>query len=243
MFAWRDARLFFVIAVYTSIFGSYDPLHYAVRQSVPTNFYAIVDEAKPHQGWKQIVTTRRFSDPRMEAKWYKVFPDKLEFDEDYVIWVDGSIRITSAKFVEYMVEQAGDTMAAFQHPWRTCIYEEARECHDMLKYRNQPILAQVEHYRDLGWPENGGLIAGGVICWKRSYINPRANQAWWEEMMKWSLQDQLSFPIVASEHGLEVNVCNKSLMNNEYFQVVAHHRMEEYEKVTDSHLHNRIAKP
>ncbi|NBX51581.1 hypothetical protein EBT25_17030, partial [bacterium] len=81
MFAWRDARLFFVIAVYTSIFGSYDPLHYAVRQSVPTNFYAIVDEAKPHQGWKQIVTTRRFSDPRMEAKWYKVFPDKLEFDE------------------------------------------------------------------------------------------------------------------------------------------------------------------
>jgi hypothetical protein len=32
-------------------------------------------------------------------------------------------------------------------------------------------------------------------------------------------------------------------MNNEYFQVVAGHRMEEYEKVTDSHLHNRIAKP
>jgi hypothetical protein len=160
-----------------------------------------------------------------------------------VIWVDGSIRITSAKFVEYMVEQAGDTMAAFQHPWRTCIYEEAQECHDMIKYRDQPILSQVEHYRDLGWPENGGLIAGGVICWKRSYINPRANQAWWEEMMKWSLQDQLSFPIVASEHGLEVNVCNKSLMNNEYFQVVAGHRMEEYEKVTDSHLHNRIAKP
>jgi hypothetical protein len=62
-------------------------------------------------------------------------------------------------------------------------------------------------------------------------------------MMKWSLQDQLSFPIVASEHGLEVNVCNKSLMNNEYFQVVAGHRMEEYEKVTDSHLHNRISKP
>ena len=230
-----------MIAVYTSIFNNYDPLHYAVRQLVPTNFYAITDQAKPNQGWQQIITSKQFADPRMDAKWFKCFPDKLDFQEDYVIWVDGSIRITSPKFVEYMVEQAKDTMSAFQHPWRTCIYQEAKECHDMLKYKDQPILAQVEHYRNLGWPENAGLIAGGVLCWKRSYISSKANQAWWDEMMEWTLQDQLSFPIIASEHGLEVNVCNKPLMNNEYFQVVAHHRMEGYEKSSDSHLLSRIS--
>ena len=230
-----------MIAIYTSIISKYDPLHFAVKQSAPTNFYAIVDEPHPSQGWKQIITARRFSDPRMEAKWYKAFPDRLKFHEDYVIWVDGSIRIISTEFAGYMVSQAKDTMAAFQHPWRNCIYKEAQECHDMLKYKDQPILAQVEHYRDLGWPENGGLIAGGVICWRRSYINPDANQSWWLEMMSWTLQDQLSFPIIAERHGLQVNVCDKPLMNNEYFQVVASHRMGEYEKVSDSHLHDRIA--
>ena len=126
-------------AVYTAIFGNYDPLHYAVRQSVPTAFYAILDSAKKPQGWQQVITSRRFSDPRMDAKWFKVFPDKLEFAEDYVIWIDGSIRITSPEFVAYMIDQAGDTMAAFQHPWRTCIYQEAGECWDMVKYQDQPI--------------------------------------------------------------------------------------------------------
>jgi hypothetical protein len=229
-------------AVYTAIFGNYDPLHYAVRQSVPTAFYAILDSAKKPQGWQQVITSRRFSDPRMDAKWFKVFPDKLEFAEDYVIWIDGSIRITSPEFVAYMIDQAGDTMAAFQHPWRTCIYQEAGECWDMVKYQDQPILAQVEHYRDQGWPQDAGLIAGGVLCWKRSYINPQANQDWWIEMMKWTLQDQLSFPIIADRNGLEVNVCTENLMNNKYFQVVAHHRMAEYEKSSDTHLYGRESK-
>jgi hypothetical protein len=32
-------------------------------------------------------------------------------------------------------------------------------------------------------------------------------------------------------------------MDNEYFQVVAGHRMEGYEKITDFDMHDRIAKP
>lgn len=61
-------------------------------------------------------------------------------------------------------------------------------------------------------------------------------------MMKWTLQDQLSFPIIADRNGLEVNVCTENLMDNKYFQVVAHHRMAEYEKSSDTHLYGRESK-
>jgi hypothetical protein len=61
-------------------------------------------------------------------------------------------------------------------------------------------------------------------------------------MMKWTLQDQLSFPIIADKHGLEVNVCTENLMDNKYFKVVAHHRMHEYEKSSDLDMYGRESK-
>ena len=232
-------------AVFSAIFGSHDPLHYAVKQSVPTDFYAILDTIPDAQGWKQLVIHPK-REARLEARYYKTHINEYFPDEDYVIWIDGSIRITSPDFVKYMVSQAGDTLAAFQHPWRNCIYEEAEESWNMKKYVNQPIREQVEHYRQMGWPEQAGQIATGVMCWNGGYLRSdtvgKFLDHWWQEIKEWSVHDQLSFPVLAELNGIVVNGCDKPLMDNEYFKVVAGHRMEGYEKVSDIDMYGRESK-
>jgi hypothetical protein len=233
-------------AVFSAIFGSHDPLHYAVKQSVPTDFYVLLDAILETQGWKQLVIHPK-RESRLEARYYKTHINEFFPDEDYVIWIDGSIRITSPKFVEYMISQAGDTVAMFQHPWRDCIYEEAEESWNMRKYVDQPVRQQVEHYRQMGWPEKAGQVATGIMCWHGGYLRSdhvaTFLDAWWTEIKEWSLHDQIAFPVLAQTHGIVVNGCDKHLMDNEYFQVVAGHRMEGYEKITDFDMHDRIAKP
>lgn len=64
--------------------------------------------------------TSKHESAKRAAKWHKVFPDKAisSSGADYIIWIDASINIDSSRFVEYMIDQAGDTLAIFAHPFR-----------------------------------------------------------------------------------------------------------------------------
>jgi hypothetical protein len=83
-------------------------------------------------------------DPRLQAKWFKlqshrVFPSgrlALRYapfspraKSDLSIWIDGSIRIKSPRFVRDMRAKLGERdWAMFVHPDRDCIYDEAHAC-------------------------------------------------------------------------------------------------------------------
>jgi hypothetical protein len=205
------------VLIYTSVFGDYDPIKEPVPQSIPVDFQIC---NKPN-GLKT---------PRLESKWYKLNPPQ---GYNYTIWIDGSIRVTSRFFAEYMVDQAKDRWAMFKHPWRDCLFDEAEESHDMRKYHGEPILEQARYYAKRGMPTNWGLWASGVICRAKDWGDD-LNQLWWAENNKWSIQDQISLPYLLWNYKLRFYTCDMPLMTNPFLQVEAGHRIGEYEKCPQS---------
>jgi hypothetical protein len=205
------------VLVYSAIFGDYDPVKDFPKQSIPCDFQLFTES----KGQKT---------PRLDSRWYKLNPPA---GYDYTIWIDGSIRVTSRFFAEYMVDQARDRWAMFKHPWRDCIYKEAEESHDMRKYHNEPIMAQAEAYRKAGMPTNWGLWASGIIC-RRNDWGDDLNQLWWAEHQKWSVQDQISLPYVLWKYKLQFFNCDLALYDNPLCRVEANHRVAEYEKCPQS---------
>ena len=73
----------------------------------------------------------------------------------------------------------------FIHPDRNCIYDEAELCHDFPKYREFPLLEQVDHYRKEGYPKQNGLMAAGIIVrdMNRKKLTT-INKEWWHENLR-----------------------------------------------------------
>lgn len=160
----------------------------------------------PHDvpGWT-VVPSKGFGlHPRREAKLPKCFPFLYaDTDAEVTIWLDASFRVDSVTFVEDMARHLDDgDWAQFQHPDRDCIYDEVIVSGQMTKYQAEPINEQVEHYRERGHPEHWGLWATGLIVRRRTDEVVTVGRRWWQEIDRWSYQDQLSEPFVLREAGL-----------------------------------------
>jgi hypothetical protein len=226
-------------AIYTAIFGNYETLKQPVAQSEPCDFICFTDSRiRAREGLWQVIHVPRDSTvhSRMQAKWFKllsheIFPNGRLASRyglsgsqpafDLSIWIDGSVEIKSSTFVQDMRATLGaHDWAVFVHPDRDCIYEEAILSARLLKYRDHPVLAQVEAYRST-IPAHSGLYACTVIV-RREPESPgvkRANELWWEENLKWTYQDQLSFPYVLKKTDTTVGIIGDCLWNNRWFKV------------------------
>lgn len=232
---WRDIILAGVdmnsdfnlnIAVYTTIFGNYDTLKPVPKQNITATFYCITDNPKlSAPGWKIILVNypRKDLHPRLRAKYFKMFPYEVpELNKKQItIYVDGSIQITSEKFVQYCVQNLASDMVLFKHPNRDCIYEELKASQSLEKYKTEPINEQIEAYKQL-YPRNGGLYACGVLVRKHTEEVKRVMQSWWLENIKWSYQDQLSFPFVCKQHNFTPGTFEENQYNTGYFKVIWH---------------------
>lgn len=238
------------VCVYTSIVGNYDRLKPQPKQTVDCDWICFTDEQLAPIGEWQVITVLFPSVPasaRARAKHIKVLSHQLFpggfFDEsgarfaearhyDYLIWIDGSVQLLRPDFVEMMISSIGKSgWALFRHPWRDCIYDEARESADMVKYQQQPIMEQAEFYRKSGFPSHYGLWCGGLIARRTDAHHLTAiNELWWRETMRWTCQDQVSLPVVLWRLGLEVDTVPVPF-HNDYFGLDVAHRMSEWERV------------
>jgi hypothetical protein len=142
----------------------------------------------------------------------------------HTIWIDGSVQLISPDFAQAVIRAAETTgWAMFAHPRRDCIYDELRFSLAMPKYKEQPMVEQVEHYSAQGFPEHAGLMACGVIARKSNRGDiAAAGEDWWQENLRWSYQDQLSLPVVFWRRGMRWDVIPGNLWQNELFKVHPH---------------------
>jgi hypothetical protein len=234
------------VCVYSAIYGGYDVLKSQPEQTIECDFVCFTDAAGPARvaGWHMIRVDRsRHMHPRMRAKFFKINSHKVfpkgrlawRYDPlasflgrnqfyDAIVWIDGSIQIKSAKFIEEFVAHIGPNgWTMFVHPDRDCIYNELIASLSLRKYQAQPVEAQVNAYRREGYPAGNGLMACTVIG--RSSQDDRlarVNRAWWHENRIWSYQDQLSLPVVLWRLGLGYDPVHVNLWNNEWFDWVPH---------------------
>jgi len=196
------------VAIVSACFGGFDvPPPFQCKQDIDVEWYYFTDarsvQAKP---WHVTHVDLRGNEPRLTAKAYKMV---APVETRYVIWIDANMEITSPYFARNALASIHDGVAVFRHPRRDCIYDEARASLGAEsqggKYAGLPLIEQVNAYRAEGYPEHHGLYACGVVAWDMDRARA-LGEAWLAEQERWSIQDQLSFPVVCWRMGIEPGV-------------------------------------
>lgn len=219
------------VAVISSIYGGYDAPKVQPEQSVEAEWILVTDREIDAPGWKVVVEPRPHMHPCLAAKVAKCRPDLYAPDVDTIVWVDGSLQFLINSALATILESlynGNNPIAQVKHPHRECIYDEAEFCVPIPKYAGQPMLQQVEHYRQHGHPSNWGLWATGIIV--RSYLghstraaHHRMGDAWLREQLRWTFQDQLSEAPLLREYMSAITTLPMPLHGNGIFEWHAGH--------------------
>ena len=217
------------LTVYTACYGSYDVLHPA--PDVPgVAFVAFTDDTTlTAPGWDVRVVERPESHPRMQAKWFKLQPHRCLPDAERTLWLDASHEIRYPGAVQEALNcvSPAHEIAAHHHP-RGCVYAEAEASLQFEKYWwcAEQIKAQAEHYRQEGHPEMWGMWACGSLARVRSERMDAAMDDWWAENIRWTYQDQISFPVVMRRHGIKPVLFPHQQYTSPWFAIHSHLRTD-----------------
>ncbi|GAA4825214.1 hypothetical protein GCM10011365_05530 [Marinicella pacifica] len=134
-------------------------------------------------------------DPIRTARFYKLHPHLFFPNYDWSIWVDGSLLITD-DLIKLLNEAINNKakLAIYKHAKRNCLYQAAHNCIDKNKDSKEVIEKQIDTYKSIGYPQNNGLVASGVIV--RRHNDPQIIELmnnWWSEIYNHSRRDQISF--------------------------------------------------
>lgn len=206
------------ITIITANMGGYDTPRPQAKQdeSVEWRYYYDDETPAPPEPWEGIGGWKHGADTNLAAKSFKCTPP---VDTRYAIWIDANMEITSPLFAMQAVMALSDgkgalrphPVAVFRHPRRDCIYDEADASIGAEsqggKYDPVQIGAQYRHYYDEGYPAHAGLYACGVVAWDLAQpVSATLGAAWFQDCARWSVQDQLSFPVVCRRLGVQPGV-------------------------------------
>jgi Protein of unknown function (DUF616) len=183
------------VAVYTCITNGYDTILAPKFINKGVDYLCFNDGSiRVPAGWSNIKLSDQYSD-RDANRYIKILPhlnaDLSEYD--LTIYVDGSIGVVGdlTKLIQEVSESSGEIFL-YEHPRRSCVYQEARACIEGMK---APILATsqlLNKFRKEGIPKNSGLFEGGVIVRKKSNAVNSLMLAWWDAYLSSVKRDQLA---------------------------------------------------
>lgn len=208
-----------MIIAYTAIYGGYDDLKPHPEHPYVDRWLCYTDNQDiDAQNWDVIIDPGRFQHPRLSAKWHKCHPPVA----DSTVWLDGSIEMHNTGLIDAILEnlQVCD-WTMFSHPVRTTILDEAQASVPLHKYHGLPIMEQVQHYLDQGYPDTT-LWATTTIGRDHSQRVLQASAAWFCENERWTYQDQLSLPPVLHRFGIDPKPLPYSLWGNPWFDLRHH---------------------
>ncbi len=134
-----------------------------------------------------------FRHPRRDARMIKILSHMFVV-ADVSVWIDGNIELLAepAELVEMM---GSADVACFRHWERDDIYQEAEACIQMKKDTAVNINPQMDRYREMGWDKRD-LGMTFILVRRHTEEVKRRNERWFTELCRYSLRDQLSFPVV-----------------------------------------------
>jgi len=152
--------------------------------------------------WELMAPKWIHPNPRRAARYHKLHPHLLFPDADMSVWIDGSQEMTADPrdiFDKYMRDR---DISTFKHPERTCVYQEQRACLRLKKDDPVKMKQQMDRYIAEGYPAFNGMVETTMTCRRHTPDVARFNEAWWFEIQKGSLRDQLSFNFVSWKLGI-----------------------------------------
>jgi hypothetical protein len=201
------------VLIMTALFGGRDnPCSQVVQHGAEVDYLLVTDDPRwldsaPHP-WSVEVHEPEHEVPNLAAKWWRTHPP---FDRgyDYVIWLDANMELRIPTFATTAIASLNDGIAVWDHPRRDCIVDEMEASLGSEaqggRYDHLPLREQVAAYLAEGYPLHNGLYATGSLVWAPETAALIA-QEWYDECVKWSYQDQISFPVVCWRHDIKPGV-------------------------------------
>lgn len=139
---------------------------------------------------------------RKLSRFLKTHPKELFPQSEIVVWHDGNIRLKDNPQTLTDIYLRGTDLAVCRHPLRQCIRQELWACRILKKDDPNTMIAQINRYFGEGFPLGFGLSETGLLLRRLTPKMHAFDQAWWNEIDKGSIRDQLSFPYVIWKTGI-----------------------------------------
>lgn len=246
------------IAIITSIYGDYDDIKEPnVHNSDKVDWFCFTDsKTMKSNTWKIINTPYHINNTKdideykkyknyynnikddkiknmMSAKYYKIKTHEIDILKhyDYYIWIDGAIEL-KYDFIDRIMDIINEdniNIINFKHSQRENIKDEAKYSEEVQeRYRNQECIKQANEYINSGYPDNNGLYELTVyIKRNRDDIN-NIYDKWWLENLKYSFQDQISYPYILWKYkqddrsGIPDYIINENVFDSSYTKHSGH---------------------
>jgi len=214
------------LAVYTVIINQYDQLLPPVYSSLKENidFFCITDDEELQSDFYQIIRIeRKFTDPTIENRYYKINSHPVLESYKYTMYLDGSVQVISSELLGIIKNMKKNTLALFRHPKRTGIYQEGEAVIRSNKEKPVPVIRHLLKLKKQGYPKNNGMAVATIILRNNQSTEVKQfNSAWWQAFLSGPKRDQLSFNYVLWKENLKIDYLPGSLYQNPYF-LVKHH--------------------
>jgi len=193
---------------YTCITGAYDKLLPVLKKTKGWRYIAFVTgdvDTSDAEGWDMYIIGLKPWEQGLSsvklARAYKLLPFgcfasfRIPLPE-VSIWIDGRMQVQCDlnQYSDMMTDDCN--FVTLDHPDRICIYEEIEACR---KYNCEDhlLLDMVKnHLEEVHYPVNQGMIQSGVMIRKKCEGVFSFCSMWWDEVLKFSKRDQLSFNYV-----------------------------------------------
>ena len=210
--------------VYTTITKDYDVLKSPLLQNNDFDFICFSDDENLKSDFWQIkpIQTPKLDQTR-KARYLKLHPHLLFPDYQYSIWVDGSLSIVNNLQILLDEVTQQSKLGVYAHAKRNSLYQAALNCIDKQKDDPAIIQKQMSYYKEIGYPENNGLVASGVLV--RNHHNQKIinlMELWWQQIYMFSKRDQLSFNYACWEYNYQYYPIPKKIGDGRFFRRNAH---------------------
>lgn len=207
------------MTLYTAIFGDYDylkPVKVPQRnkdlrmicytdQDFSSEIFDLVRDNNP---WTIVKVPVLECGETKTARWFKInFHEHI--DDDVSMWVDATFFVNTdvSRWISKRMQRDFTTVS---HPFDKCLYIDAFSCLKAGKGDKWRIIDQINTYKNLGIPENNGLISSGLLMRKKTHEVMEACKIWWDQVEQFSERDQIAFGYV----NWKLPDCHKSISWN-----------------------------
>ena len=199
------------IAVVSANLGGFDePVAHVPQEGVDVQYHAFTDAIFPPRP--------RAMTPRLQAKIPKMFAWDLLPGYDAYLWLDASLQLSKPDSVAWFVAQMnGRDIAVFRHPDRLTIAEEADFLRTKMAHGSRYILARYQgedldgQMAAIGKSSGLRLFAAGAFIYKPTPMVQAAFKDWWVHASRFHIIDQLAFPFVLHEWGVNPSVIDEDI--------------------------------
>ncbi|XP_054817286.1 probable hexosyltransferase MUCI70 [Prosopis cineraria] len=155
--------------------------------------------------WRVVVVRDLpFSDQRLNGKIPKMLSHRLFPQAEYSIWVDSKsqFRRDPLGVLEALLWRSNFVLAISEHGARGSVYDEAKAVVKKNKATPKEVEVQINQYRKDGLPQdkrfNGkkALSEASIIVRKHTPLTNLLMCLWFNEVVRFTSRDQLSFPYV-----------------------------------------------